>query len=105
MASINAQQKRQLRGALLKLIYENHEAQGHRLDDLTLTAVLERLGYDVYGNLVREILQDLEERRLIGFESGKNKTTGAVSIRKIKITPGGRDIIEQTTTDPAVEVE
>jgi len=90
---------------MLKLIYENNEAQQHRLDDVTLTGVLERLQFDVYVNLVRELLQDLEERRLISFESEKNRTTGAMAIRKIQITPSGRDIIERTTSDPAVEVE
>jgi len=105
VAASSAQQKRRLRGVVLKLVYENHEAQQHRLDDVTLTGVLERLQFDVYVNLVREILQDLEERGFVSFDSEKNRTTGAHAIRKIKITPDGRDIIEKTTTDPAVEVE
>jgi transcription initiation factor IIE alpha subunit len=101
----SAQQKRRLRGVVLKLIYENHEAQQHRLDDVTLTGVLERLQFDVYVNLVREILQDLKERKFISYDSEKNRTTGTHAIRKIQITPCGRDIIEKTTADPAVEVE
>ena len=105
MAVINAQQKRRLRGAVLKLVYENHEAQGHRLDDVTLTAVLERLQFDVYVNLVREILQDLEERRYVSFYTERNREKGSVALRKIQILPGGRDLIEKTTTDAAVEVE
>jgi hypothetical protein len=105
VASANAQQKRRLRGTILKLIYEQHEAQQHRLDDVTLTGVLERLQYEVYVNLVRELLQDLDERGFLSFDTEKNRVTGARSIRKIKITPDGRDIIENTTSDPAVEVE
>jgi DNA-binding PadR family transcriptional regulator len=105
MAASSAHQKRRLRGVMLKLVYENHEAQQYRLDDVTLTGVLERLQFDVYVNLVREILQDLNERGFISYESEKNRTTGAHPIRKIKITPKGRDLIEKTTTDPAVEVE
>jgi hypothetical protein len=99
------QQKRRLRGVVLKLIYENHEAQKHRLDDVTLTGVLERLQFDVYVNLVREILQDLEERKLVSFHTERNRMTGTTAIRMIQILPGGRDIVEGTSTNAAVEVE
>ena len=99
------EQKRRLRGVVLKLIYENHEAQKHRLDDTTLTGVLRRLQYDVYGNLIREILQDLRDRGLVSFEGQRDKMTGSRTIRMIQITPAGRDIIEKTSTNPAVEVE
>lgn len=90
---------------VLKLIYENHEAQKNRLDDVTLTGVLERLQFDVYVNLVREILQDLRERGLVSFDGQKDRISGSYAIRKIQITPGGRDIIEKTSSNPAVEVE
>jgi transcription initiation factor IIE alpha subunit len=99
------QLKRRLRGVVLKLIYENHEAQKHRLDDVTLTGVLERLQFDVYVNLVREILQDLRERGLISYDGQRDRMSGSHAIRKIQITPGGRDIIEKTSSNPAVEVE
>jgi hypothetical protein len=72
---------------------------------VTLTGVLERLQFDVWVNLVREILQDLQERRLINFDVERNRITGTSAIRQIQITPGGRDIIEKTSTNPAVEVE
>lgn len=97
--------KRRLRGVVLKLVYENHEAQRNRLDDVTLTGVLERLQFDVYVNLVREILQDLKERGLVQFDGQRDRITGQSSIRKIEITPSGRDIIEKTSSNPAVEVE
>src|SRR5260370_18056203 len=99
---INAQIKRRLRGKILALIYQNHEAQGHRLDDITLAGVLDRLGFDVYGNLVRELLQDLGERGCVKFNEEKNRATGEVSIRQIQILPRGRDTIEKTTSHPAV---
>ncbi len=102
---INAQVKRRLRGKILALIYENHESQRMRLDDITLAGVLERLGFDVYGNLVRELLQDLEERGCVKFNQEKNRATGEVSIRQIQILPRGRDVIEKTSADPAVDVE
>jgi len=101
----NAQVKRRLRGTMLKLVYENHEAQGHRMDDVILTGVLERLGFDAYVNLTRELLEDLKERGFVAFEKERNRATGKISIRKIQITPAGADIIEGTKADPAVDVE
>jgi transcription initiation factor IIE alpha subunit len=100
-----AQQKRRMRGTILQLLYENHEAQKTRYDDVTLTGVLERLQFDVSVNLVRELLQDLRERGMVSFDQQKNRYTGAITIRKIQISPGGVDIIEKTKTDPAVDVE
>ncbi|HLZ93361.1 MAG TPA: hypothetical protein VKQ28_16775 [Candidatus Acidoferrum sp.] len=102
---INAQMKRRLRGKILSLIYENHESQRTRLDDITLAGVLERLGFDVYGNLVRELLQDLGERGCLKFNQEKNRVNGEVSIRQIQILPRGRDVVEKTVGDAAVDVE
>jgi hypothetical protein len=101
----NAQMKRRLRGKILALIYENHELQRSRLDDITLAGVLERLGFDVYGNLVRELLQDLGERGCLQFNQEKNRVSGEVSIRQIQILPRGRDVVEKTIGDAAVDVE
>lgn len=101
---IAAQTKRSLRGEILKLLYENHESQQMRLDDVTLFGVLERLHFDVHVNLVRELLQDLKERDCLKFDEEKNRRTGEVTLRKIRILPHGRDIIEATAKEPAVEV-
>jgi len=105
MSATNAQVKRRLRGEILKLVYENHESQRSRLDDVTLAGVLERLGFDVYVNLVQEIVEDLGERDCVKFEEEKNRITGKKSIRKIQILPRGRDVIEKTICDAAVDVE
>ena len=105
MSATNAQVKRRLRGEILKLVYENHESQRTRLDDVMLAGVLERLGFDVYVNLVQEILQDLGERACVKFDEQKNPITGKVSIRKIQILPRGRDVVEKTVADAAVDVE
>ncbi len=99
------QDKRRLRGMILKLLYQNHEAQRTRLDDVTLAGVLERLQFDVYVNLIREILQDLKDRGLVSFETQRDKVSGYFAIRQIQITPSGRDIIEKTSINPAVDVE
>jgi hypothetical protein len=97
--------RRRLRGAILNLIYQNHEAQWGRLDDITATAVLERLQFDVYLGLVRALLHDLKERGLVKFMDERNRVTGGSPIRQIQITPAGRDIIEKIGSCPAVEVD
>jgi hypothetical protein len=103
--SATPQQKRRLRGMILQLVYENHEKQKHRLDDVTLTGVLERLQFDVYTNLVRELVQDLGERKFLTFDETRDRDSGRVAIRKIQISPSGRDIVEKTIKDLAVDVE
>jgi hypothetical protein len=105
VAKVIAEQKRQLRGIVLKLIYENDEAQQIHLDEMTLTAVLEELQFDVYVNLIRDILHDLRGRGLLSFDEQRNRVTGSSPIRKIQITPEGRDIVEKTGNNPAVEVD
>ena len=101
---IAGQIKRRLRAEILKLVYENHESQRLRLDDVTLFAIMARLNFDVHVNLVRELLQDLHERECVKFDEDKNRITGEVAIRKIQILPRGRDIVERTTIDRAVDV-
>src|SRR5258707_7234557 len=105
MSATNAQVKRRLRGEILKLVYENHESQRSRLDSVTLAGVLERLGFDVYVNLVNEIVQDLGERQCVKFDEKKNPLNGRVTIRQIQILPRGRDAVEKTLTDAGVDVE
>ena len=97
------EQKRRLRGEVLKLIYENHEAQQAWMDELTLTSVLEGLRFDVHVNLVREILHDLKQRGFVSFDEQRDRVTGGSPIRLIQITPAGRDIIEKTGSSLAVE--
>ena len=97
--------KRRLRGEILRVLYLGDETRKARLDDLTLTAVLERMQYDVYLNLIDELLHDLKERGFVEFAEDRNNATGKSSIRLIRITPAGRDIIEKTGSSPAVEVD
>jgi hypothetical protein len=98
------QQKRRLRGEILRLLYEQHEKQEHRLDDVTLCGVLERLRFDVWMDLVRELLQDLGEREMITFVETRDRKRGEVRISTIMIRPKGRSIIEGDVTDPAIDV-
>jgi len=99
------ERNRRLRGEVLKVIYKNHGAQQARMDEMTLTSVLEGLHFDVHVNLVREILHDLKDRGLVSFEEPRDRRSGASPIRQIQITPEGRDIIEKTGRNPGVEVD
>lgn len=105
MSVLSTEHKRRLRGVILQLVYENQESQRSRLDDLSLHAALERLHYDVSRNQVKTLLQDLAERGYLSSTIEKNRDTGQVYLRKIQITPSGRDVVEKTRNDEAVEVE
>lgn len=80
---VDAIVKRRVRGVILKLVLQKHERQEHRYDDYTLLAALDRLSFELYLDIVREILQDMEERDLIAFEERKNRKTGETAISKI----------------------
>jgi hypothetical protein len=99
------QDKRRLRGVTLKLLYANAEKRWAPFDQLTLGRALELLHFDVYTNLLHEILQDLKERGLATFIKEKNPVTGERLFCQIQILPAGRDIVEATRTDAAVDVE
>ena len=104
MSAIDAKTKKRLRFVILEVIYEQHEQQRHRHNDVTLTGVLDRLHYEVYVDLVRALLQDLREREMIDFQSDKDRITGKASISKIEIRPKGRDLVESKEDDPLAEV-
>ncbi|MGO9643011.1 MAG: hypothetical protein ACLP1Y_17095 [Candidatus Acidiferrales bacterium] len=104
MSLIKAQRERILRGEILRLLRECHEEQNSPFDDLALTGVLDRLGKDVSLNLIRTLLQDMKERELVKYVQEKDRVTGRVSIREIKILPRGTDILDGTEKDRAVEL-
>ncbi|MGD0014841.1 MAG: hypothetical protein ABSD56_10515 [Bryobacteraceae bacterium] len=97
--------RRRLRGLLLVLIYENHEQQRHRLDDLTLWGALDRLHFDIARNEIRTLLQDLAERDCIAFTEDRNLETGHTALRQIMLRPHGRDLVEKTVADAAIWME
>jgi hypothetical protein len=97
--------KRRLRGEIVRILYLGDEARQARLDDLTLIAVLEKMQFNVYVDLVRELLHDLKERGFIDFAEERSRATGKSSLRQIRLTPAGRDIFEKTSASPAVEVD
>ena len=99
--------KRRMRGVILRLLLQKHERQEHRYDDYAMMSALDRLHFTVYLDLVRELLQDMQERDLLTFVSEKNKKTGDTSLSQIQLRPRGRDLLEGApgVSDPAVEVE
>jgi hypothetical protein len=98
-------QKKRLRGVILKLVQQQHAKQQHRHDDYSLMAVLDKLGFDVHLNLVRELVQDLIERRCLAAQQDRDTRSGEVLITKIQICPRGRDVLEGNDSDAAILVE
>lgn len=93
-----------LRGEILRILDDNHRRQRRRLDDQILFGILERLHFDAYLNEVRTLLQDLQERGYVKFAEERDRVKGVVAIRKIQITPDGRDIRAGVKSDKAVDV-
>jgi ribosomal protein S19E (S16A) len=104
MSVVRAERERRLRGEILRLLRECHENQQSAYDDVVLAGVLDRLHFDVSVNLVRALLQDLKERGLVKYVQEKDRVTGKISIREIKILPRGRDVLDQTVEDKSVEL-
>jgi hypothetical protein len=96
---------RRLRGVILELLQTNHDQQKSRLDSSAVWSGLVRgLGFDVSENEVITVLQDLEGRGYLRYEEIKNQRLGLYYIVRIELTPKGRDLLEGTITDPAVEI-
>jgi hypothetical protein len=93
---------RRIRGKMLQLVALNHEQQSTHLDDIHLWDLLEREGFDVSQNYVITRLEELEDRGYLRFEPERNDRTGERSLRHIKITASGRDVVERLSTDLAI---
>jgi hypothetical protein len=96
---------KRLRGVLLKLLCTNHDEQASRFDSSALwSALIGGLRFDVPLNDVHTALQDLKARGYVTFEQRKDKKNGDIFITLIELCPKGRDLLEETITDPAVEL-
>jgi hypothetical protein len=96
---------KRLRGMVLELLQTNHDQQQSRFDSSMLWSALVRgLGFDASENDVITVLQDLEGRGYVRYEEIRNQRLGIYRIVKIELCPKGRDLLEGTITDPAVEV-
>ena len=104
MYTATAKAKR-LRGAILELLRTNHDGQQSRFDSSALWSALVRgLGFDAGRHEVKTVLQDLCARGYVTYREKRDKETNEVSIWQIELTPRGRDILEETIEDPAVEL-
>jgi hypothetical protein len=96
--------RKRLRGEILELVDEGHQEQRSRFTDVILWGVLQRLKYDVSQNDVITVLQDLRDRGYLAFEQDKDRRTNTIRISFIQITPAGRDLLEGTKIDAAVNI-
>lgn len=99
MSVAMAEARRRLRGEILELVCEGHDAQHSRFTDAILWGVLQRLKYDCSQNEVATLLQDLKARGLLEFNQEKRGRSNEVRITLIQITPRGRDLVEGNIPD------
>jgi hypothetical protein len=97
---------RVLRAEILKAIHENHRQRRPRLRLIVLQGHLDRLYFDVGEDDLITVLEDMQERGYLSFE----RDPEAWKQRKVlpmgmQITPRGRDLVEGTNTDPAVQFD
>jgi len=96
---------KRLRGMILELLQTNHDEQKSRFDSSMLWSALVRgLGFDASENDVITMLQDLRGRSYVDYREIKNLRAGEYRIVQIELCPKGRDLLEGTIADPAVEV-
>jgi hypothetical protein len=101
--TIDAAQNKRLRGVVIEVVYGRHTAQLSRADHIMLWHAMRDLGCDVGENDVVTTLQDLDDRGYVRFEQRKNRWTNRAEISLIQLTPRGRDLAEQTISDPAIQ--
>lgn len=96
---------KRMRGMILELLQTNHDQQRSRFDSSMLWSALVRgLGFDASENDVLTVLQDLSGRGYVTYTEVKNLRRGEYRIVQIELAPKGRDLLEGTIADPAVEV-
>ena len=96
---------KRLRAVILEMLQSNHDEQKSRLDSSAVWSGLVRgLGFDVSEKEVITVLQDLQDRGYVRYDEIKNQRLGLYYIVRIELTAKGRDILEGTITDPAVEL-
>jgi len=93
---------RRLRGEILKLLCGNHNIQKSRMDDVLVTRLLQGMAFDVEIADTVTVLQYMAQRDWVKFRQQRNPITLRIELSQIEVLPDGRDIVEQTTTSPAV---
>lgn len=96
---------KRIRGVILEALQSNHDEQKSRFDSSMLWSFLVRgLGFDISENELKTVLQDLSGRGYIKFVEIKDQRKGLYWIVQIEMLPKGRDLLEGTISDSAVEV-
>jgi hypothetical protein len=96
-------QKRKLRGEILRMLAKSHAQQKARMDDVALCHMLRAIAWEIDLNDVVTILQEMEGRQWVTFRTLRNVYMRRVQLLQIEILPAGQDLVDQTTTNPAVE--
>jgi hypothetical protein len=99
--------RKRLRGAILELLCTNHDKQESRFNSSALWSALVRgLGFEASKYEVFTMLQDLQARGYITYQLDQKRKDldGEIRINNIELCPKGRDILEGTSEDPAVEI-
>lgn len=92
-----------LRREVLQHVYNNHAAQMHRLQHLTLLDILRRRGYSTLAERdIITVIQTLCDRKYLTCETNIDDYTGDVLLHSIQITPSGCNLIEGFAKDEAV---
>ena len=101
---LQADNVRNLRAAILQVVYDNHFGRRSRLRLTPLHGALDRLRFDVSEDELVTVLEDLKERGYITFTRDEEKWRKSrdLVIGEIQIMPAGRDLVEKTRTDLAV---
>ena len=107
MSILQADNVRNLRGAILQIIYDNHFQRRSRLRLVNLHGALERLFFGVSEDELVTVLEDMKERGVLTYSQDEQRwrKSREVVIGEIQITPLGRDLVEKTQTIAAVAFE
>lgn len=96
-------QKKRFRGEVLRMLAVRHGQQQSRMDDVALCHALRSLAWEVDINDVVTILQEMKVRQWVEYRQIKSIYARRMELSQIEIMPGGQDLVDQTTTNPAVE--
>jgi hypothetical protein len=96
-------QIKRYRGAIIEVLYARHQAQQSRVDHVALWHILRDLSFDLGENELLTVLQDIYERSYVTYVCRRNRLTNRQEISQIQLTPRGRDLREETISDPAVQ--
>jgi hypothetical protein len=73
------------------------------MDDVALCHALRSLAWDIDINDIVTILQEMKGREWVEFRQIKSIFNRRAELSQIEILPDGQDLVDQTTTNPAVE--